>query len=327
MRRLLSYVVLLTAVACAPTVLPPGPEIVSPTLAVEGFIASDGAALPVRRWLPASGPKAVVIALHGFNDYSNFFTEPGAFLAAHDIAAYAFDQRGFGQAPHRGIWPGIKAYTKDLKAFVGEVRADHPDVPLFLLGESMGGAVAMAAMTDGNAPEVDGVILSAPAVWGRETMPFYQTWALWIGAHTVPWMELTGRSLRLKASDNIEMLRALGRDPLVIKATRIDAVYGLADLMDEALASSARLKAPTLILYGEKDEIIPKKPTYTMLKRLPVDNVGGFTVALYEGGYHMLLRDLKAEIVWRDIAAWIADKTAPLPSGADERARMVLVDE
>jgi len=315
---------LLMVAACTPTVLPPGPEIAGPVLSTDGFIAADGASLPVRKWLPDSGPKAVVIALHGFNDYSNFFTDPGTFLAGHGIAAYAFDQRGFGRAPNRGLWPGPAAYVNDLKAFVGEMRITHPGVPLFLLGESMGGAVAIAAMTGKDAPEVDGVILSAPAVWGRETMPFYQTWALWIGAHTVPWAELTGRGLKLKASDNIEMLRALGRDPLVIKKTRIDAIYGLADLMDEALASSARLHAPTLILYGEKDEIIPKKPTYRMLESLPAGNADKFTVALYEEGYHMLLRDLKAETIWRDIAAWIADKTAPLPSGADKRARTVL---
>jgi acylglycerol lipase len=50
-------------------------------------------------------------------------------------------------------------------------------------------------------------------------------------------------------------------------------------------------------------------------------------VALYESGFHMLLRDLQAETVWTDIAAWIADRDVALPSGADLRAAAVMARE
>ena len=158
---------------------------------------------------------------------------------------------------------------------------------------------------------IDGVILSAPAVWGRETMPWYQTMMLWISAHIMPGAKLTGRGLKIKASDNIEMLRALGRDPLVIKKTRIDAVYGLTNLMDAALNASDSLKLPMLVLYGEKDEIIPRKPTELMLSRLPESTQDARKVIYYENGYHMLIRDLQAAVVWRDIATWIGSRTNP----------------
>jgi hypothetical protein len=58
--------------------------------------------------------------------------------------------------------------------------------------------------------------LAAPALWARDFMPWYQRWLLGILSHTVPWLTLTGESVGVMASDNIEMLRALGRDPLVI---------------------------------------------------------------------------------------------------------------
>ena len=58
------------------------------------------------------------------------------------------------------------------------------------------------------------------------------------------------------------------------------------------------------------------------MRLMPKD--GRNRTALYTGGYHMLLRDLKAERVWRDIAAWIDDPRAPLPSGADARAQKLL---
>ncbi|MCH8214459.1 MAG: alpha/beta hydrolase [Proteobacteria bacterium] len=314
--------------ACAPRVNAPGPAVTRPALAADGFLAADGEKLPLRTWMPEDGaPRAVIVALHGFNDYSNFFTDPGTFLATEGIATYAYDQRGFGQTRQPGLWSGVGAYADDLKAVTEAVRRRHPGVPLYLLGESMGGAVIMVAMTGPGAPEVDGIILSSPAVWGRSTMPWYQRLALWLGAHTVPWMTVTGRGLGIKPSDNIEMLRALGRDPLVIKETRVDTIYGLVNLMDAALESSAAFDRAALILYGAHDEIIPMGPTRAMVRHLPPSAGKRQRLALYEDGYHMLLRDLQARTVWVDIAAWITDPGAPLPSGADERAATILAKD
>lgn len=317
MREIAAPALLSLLAACAPIVERPGPAVTEPRLYDYFFVAADGAALPYRVWMPDdAAPKAVIVALHGFNDYSNFFAMPGEYFRERGIASYAYDQRGFGATAKAGLWPGGAALKDDLRAFAGLVRRRHPDAPLFLLGESMGGAVILAAGADAPLP-AEGAILSAPAVWGRAAMPWVQRAALWLGARAAPWAKVSGRGLDITPSDNIEMLKALGRDPLVIKETRVDAVHGLVGLMDEALAAAARFEARALILYGRKDEIIPKAPTRLMIERLPAIKERQKT-AFYENGYHMLLRDLGAETPWRDIAAWIADGSRPLPSGADQ---------
>lgn len=317
LRRLTLTLVLLSQIACAPVRDRPLERGATPQLRPAHFVAADGAVLPVRAWLPKPGPvAAVIVALHGFGDYSNFFAAPGAYLSARGIACYAYDQRGFGNAPGRGRWPGTRAYLEDLRDFVAEAKRRHPGAPLYILGESMGGAEAIVAMTGDDPPPADGLILSAPAVWGRVAMPWYQRWLLEGAMATAPWMELTGSGLNILASDNIEMLRGLGRDPLVIKATRVDAIYGLADLMDQALERSARLRTQTLVLYGERDEVVPREPIRLMLAKMQGADA---KVALYEQGYHLLLRDLQARKPWDDILAWIARSDAPLPSGADRR--------
>jgi alpha-beta hydrolase superfamily lysophospholipase len=191
----------------------------------------------------------------------------------------------------------------------------------------MGGGVVMIAMTDEDKPDVDGIVLIAPAVWGRETMPWYQRLALWIGAHTIPDMTLTGKGLKIKPSDNIPMLIEFGKDPLVIKETRIETIYGLTNLMDLALRRATQLSSPALILYGNHDEVIPKAPTALMLSRLPNVGKGTQRIGLYEKGYHMLLRDLQRKTVWNDIGAWITDGTSPLPSGADQGDLTMLSEE
>ena len=286
------------------------------------FVAADGARLPLRRWLPDGRPKAVILGLHGFNDYSRAFAVPAAAWAKDGIATYAYDQRDFGAAPERGRWPGRAVLAADAATACRVLRRLYPGIPLYLLGESMGGAVAIVAMTGESGtsiPDVDGVILAAPAVWGRATMDVVPRVALWVGVRLAPGLALTGRSLHILASDNIPMLRALARDPLVIKETRIDTIWGLVNLMDAALAAAPRLHTPMLLMYGAHDEIIPKRAVRRFVGGLRRAPRGYRSFAYYPHGYHMLLRDLEGPLVTADVAGWILMPGERSVAGVDRR--------
>ena len=309
------WLVCMIVTACAPHLERAGPRTSAPVLGAQQIVTGDGAALPIRSWRATGEPSAVVLALHGFNDYSKSFEEPARFWAQSGITTYAYDQRGFGAAPHPGRFATTDTLVADLASASHLLRARHPGLPLYLLGESMGAAVIMAGITSNERPESDGIILAAPAVWGRATMNPLLRAALWIGAHTVPWMRVTGRGLKIRPSDNVEMLRALARDPLVIKETRIDSLYGLVNLMDEALAAAPQLDGRMLLLYGANEQLIPGRSIDSLVKHLPENPER--RIANYKMGYHMLLRDLGANAVLSDVAAWITSPDAPLPSGAD----------
>lgn len=325
--RLMLISAVLLSSACTPVVSNHSNQIVgNAQLTDTAFVTADAAILPLTRW-PVANPKAVIIALHGFNDYRRFFGSTAEYLQQQQIFSYAYDQRGFGESPNTGIWAGNDAYVQDLAEFTKLIKAQHPGTPVFLLGESMGGAIVIDAMSRAEKPAVAGIILSAPAVWGRQTMPWYQTSLLWTLSHTLPWMTLTGKGLEIMPSDNIEMLRELGRDPLVIKETRVDAIYGLTDLMDAALSSAEKLNADTLLLYGKKDEIVPPEPTILFAQKLLSKQPAHKTIAYYENGYHMLLRDLEAPLIWQDIAHWVIDSCSELPSGADQNSSKLLYDQ
>jgi acylglycerol lipase len=318
--RTLTILVAVLLAACTPRLQDPGPDAQMPKpprLTETSFVTADGTQLPLRRWEPETSPRAVVLALHGFNDYSNAFDAAGTWLAANGVLTLAYDQRGFGGSDQRGIWPGEDTLAGDAHGAVAAVRHAYPGMPVYALGESMGGAVLMRAWDETPLP-VDGVILVAPAVWGRITMPFYQTASLWMFAHTMPWLTLTGEGIQRNPSDNVEMLRALGRDPLVIKSTRIDAMWGIVNLMDDALDASERFDAPALLLYGAHDDIVPPAASRAMLDRLPDAAASHRRIAVYDSGFHMLLRDLQGEAVLADILAWIENRDAALPSGADK---------
>jgi len=112
---------------------------------------------------------------------------------------------------------------------------------------------------------------------------------------------------------------ALARDPLVIKETRVDTIYGLLRLDGRGTRFGAVLEAPLLIMYGAKDEIVPKTPIRRFVGRLSAECRGHARLAWYGDGYHML-RDLEGPIVTADVANWVLDPAAPLPSGADRGA-------
>jgi alpha-beta hydrolase superfamily lysophospholipase len=303
---------------CATTAVLPARPPALPSMTLNAIYTPDGADLPLRTFLPAEPPRAAIVALHGFNDYSNAFSEAGLYFIKHGIALYAYDQRGFGDAPARGRWVGQRQLADDLYLAIDLVHQRHPGVPVFVIGDSMGGAIAMVALSAPAHPPVDGAILIAPAVRGRDTLTALQRGVLSVMDSTFPWFEVTGQGLRVVPSDNITMLRQLADDPLIIKHTRVDTLRGLVDLMDDASAAAPALTVPTLVQAGERDEIVTPVPTCLMLARLPRRPPGAWRFVLYPRGYHMLIRDREGEMVLADMARWIADRGAALPSG-DER--------
>lgn len=285
-----------------------------PLLAERQAVMDDGHRLPLHRWGEPDKARALVLALHGFNDYGNAFAGLGERLAAAGVLTYAVDQRGFGAGAGPGRWAGEERMTADLVELAALLRERHPGLPLYVLGESMGGAVVMA--TPRIAGLADGLVLIAPAVWSRETMHPLQRFVLALAAYGLPSLKLTGRGLDIRPSDNIPMLRQFSADPLVIKETRVDALWGLTNLMDQAAAAAPGLAPPALILYGEHDQIIPRRAFCAMLATLPPAEPA-IRVVLYRDGWHMLTRDLQGERVMSDIAAWVNDQRAALPSGEE----------
>jgi len=311
---------LLVLNACAPVLQQAGrPDagFAGPRLEDHAFISFDGARLGLTRW-DAEGPAppwAVIVGVHGMDDYANAFHLAAPWWAARGVTTYAFDQRGFGRSPGRGIWAPDALRTEDLRTLVALARERHPGALVAVVGESLGGAVAIEAFASARPPDADRLILAAPAVWGWSTQPLPYRVLLWLAAHLAPGKVFTPPDWltdHVSASDNRAELIAMGRDPLMIWGARTDALYGLVNTMQNAAQSLSRLRTPTLYLYGAHDQIIPRAATRRAVRRLPRNG----RTAYYPDGWHLLLRDRQAPRVWGDILAFIRDPAAPPPSGA-----------
>ena len=309
--RWLSVVGALALAGCAvggPLAAPSGPA--PPQLAQAHLSANDGTPLALSQWSTGE-PRAIILAVHGYGDYGpSTFDTAARFWAGQGIATYAYDQRGFGRNSSFGQWPGAGALVADLRAVARQIRARHPCAPLVVAGHSMGGGVALAAAGQGPDTEkldADGLVLAAPAIWGgAELNPLHRI-AAWAAAAVVPDRRFTGEGLiRIQASDNIEVLRALGRDPHYLRPPSAREIFGLVRLTDMAGAAAETVDIASLLLLGKKDQIVPNARVRRIFARL----TGPRQVIEYQEGWHLLFRDLQAERVWQDVADWTL-ATAP----------------
>ncbi|MCG8440602.1 MAG: lysophospholipase, partial [Caulobacterales bacterium] len=224
--------------ACAPQVqqpLVPPSHFDGPKLEEDALVSFDGARLGLQSWLPGGEPWAVIVAVHGMSEYAEAFYLAGPWFAEQGVAVYAYDQRGFGRSPGRGVWPGAELMARDLETALTLARARHPDAPTAVLGESMGAATVMSTLARAEEPLADRVVLVAPGVRGWSALPVHYKLSLAVAAHVAPRRAVRPpRGVSVQATDNLEALYKNGDDPLFLRDTRFDMLHGLISLMEEA---------------------------------------------------------------------------------------------
>ena len=262
-------------------------------------LGTGATSIAVTEWRPTAEPVAVILAVHGYGDYgSSTFSTAAEEWAELGIVTYAYDQRGFGRNPSNGDWPGHDALITDLTTVAALIRRQHPAKPLTLIGHSMGGGVVTAALGETEI-DVNRAVLLAPALWGGDNLsPFLRAMAH--TAHTLaPDKRWSGNGIiKIQASDNIEMLRSLGKDPLYVRNPSSREFVGLIRLMDRAVTAAPEVETPVLVIYGSKDEVVPEEPiedAYATFK-------GPKRYEKVPTGWHMLLRDLKGDVVRKMVA-------------------------
>lgn len=300
-----------------PSVISLMPDKITPSHVLEAtplrFDLPGGESLVARVWATPD-PRHIVLGVHGFNDYSKAF-EPLAQHLAGTLGAtfYAYDQRGFGANPKPGIWPGSNVLLADLRHIAAQLRSKHPGLSLTVVGESMGGALVWVAAAELPGLAADNIVLKAPAVWGENSMPWYQRFGLKFMNAVAPNMTLTGQgaqSLGITPTNDPDVVRDMSRDPLFIKATRVSSLAGVTGLMGRAQNLSTTPTQRSLILYGLQDRIIPPAPVCDWLTHLNTSGVQSerLDFVIYPKGWHLLTRQLQSREVLQDVQQWLLKK-------------------
>ena len=265
---------------------------------------SGGERLFCRYW-PVADARATLVALHGLGDHSGLYPMLGEALTARGIEVFQPDLRGNGRSGgQRGYieaWADLRA---DLAALVNRVRAEGRTPPLFVLGMSLGGLVALDYALQ--YPEgLRGVIAMSPP----------------LGELGVPAALLAlGRVLsRVWPRFSLETgmdLSGLSRDPTVVARILADPLFhrrGTARLSTEVTRTIHRLQraapefpVPLLVQHGTADRMVLPEGS-----RQFVAHVGhpDHRLIEYDGAYHALLADLESERVLADLGDWILQRT------------------
>ena len=205
-------------------------------------------------WDPKPQLRAVIAIVHGVLEHSGRNANVVNFLVPHGYALWAFDLRGHGRSPgQRGYIQQWSEFRKDLGAFLELIRTRDGDTPVFLLGHSMGGLIALEYCL--HYPEgLQGVILSGPAIGEISLSPLLRKLS-WV-------LDLIWPSMPLTPTLDIS---AISRDPAVIQGRKEDPLVhqtGTPRLAMEIMKAIAwvqahadELRLPMLIVQGTADRL------------------------------------------------------------------------
>jgi alpha-beta hydrolase superfamily lysophospholipase len=269
------------------------------TLLSGRFPASDHAAVPYRLW-PAAQPRAVVLLLHGAFDYSGAFDEIGPKFAARGFTAFAYDQRGFGATRSRRHWCGRKRMVKDAIDAVSFIRGRYGSLPVFIVGESMGAAIAVN--TAAAAPDLDisGIVLAAPGAIAGGLRRMFASLLVRLVEYFAPDSELTIERLSARELNASSAIRLLC-DPMVLRGVRPAMAFGLLELAAAAVEAARKVTVPVLTMVGSKEDFLRTKCIAQLHKSL----TGEKTWREFEGGPHLLLHWQKSDKVLTEVLGWI----------------------
>tara|TARA_B100000676_G_C17990435_1_gene794558 strand:- start:38 stop:961 length:924 start_codon:yes stop_codon:yes gene_type:complete len=257
-------------------------------------------ATTLREWQPTDTPDAVILGLHSFGDYGAAFDTLGPYFAEAGHLLVSYDQAGFGERSQQGKWAGEKQLVSEAVAQI-EHLYERYQRPVFLIGESLGGAVAILAAL--KVPEkVAGIALAGPAV--REGIRLRYGWnaAIASAAFIAPGYRLTVDRQPDDPTLAAHSAQRLANDPRVIRNVRMDSYWGLIQLADNASDRAPALTTPSLLLYGGRDNSVPEAGIQHLRAHLADRGEYRF----YPQGPHLLLQGAQWQTVADDILDWIA---------------------
>jgi alpha-beta hydrolase superfamily lysophospholipase len=273
----------------------------------EGELTGVGGVRLYRQaWIPDGQPRGVVVLAHGLSEHSGRYQHVAARLVGGGFAFEAYDQRGHGRSDGPRSFVEMDAVVADLDAQVDAAGAAHPDVPLFLLGHSMGGLIATEyAIREQR--KLSGLILSSPLAALEAASPVTRMTARVISL-VAPRLGLVDIDSALVSRDP-EVVRAYDADPLVFRR-RLPArtVSQLAQAVSSLPERARAITVPVLIMYGSGDHLVP--PAGSVMLDSVISSQDK-TLKVYDGLYHEIFNEPEQKQVLGDLCAWLSAHIEP----------------
>ncbi|MEP9327493.1 lysophospholipase [Paraburkholderia phymatum] len=268
----------------------------------------DALALPLYRWHVAGPRRATIALIHGLAEHARRYATLAHTLTAHGIELVAVDLRGHGNAPGRRAWvERFDDYLLDAHALVAEAARNGG--PLFLMGHSMGGAIAALHAIERHADDardLSGLILSSPALAPGRDVP---RWMLALSQKiSLVWPRFPAMKIDATLLSRDQHVVAANRNDPLVHHGAIPARTGAELLlaMQRIELGRARLRTPLLIWHGSADKLTEPQGSRDFGAHAGSPDK---TLTLYDGSYHETMNDLDRERVIDALVAWIVARS------------------
>lgn len=274
------------------------------------LVNADGQYLFCRYWEPSGTPKALIFVSHGAGEHCGRYDELAQMLKRLDMLVFAHDHVGHGQSEgERMVVSDFQVFVRDLLQHVNTVQKDYPEIPVFLLGHSMGGAISILAAAE-RQTHFSGMILISPLILANpESASTLKVLAAKLLNFVLPNISL-GRIDSSVLSRNKTEVDRYNSDPLICHAG-VKVCFGiqLLNAVSRVERAMPRLTLPILLLQGSADRLCDSKGAYLLMESSPSQDK---TLKMYEGAYHVLHKELPevTSSVLHEINTWVSHRIA-----------------
>jgi alpha-beta hydrolase superfamily lysophospholipase len=252
-------------------------------------------------WHPDGEPRAVLGILHGAGGHSSQYSHVGEYLASRGYAVYGLDVRGYGRSEgHRAYVDSWQDYRDDLRTFLQVVGKEVPGTPVFLLGQSMGGAMALDYAL--HQPEgLDGVVASGVPLEQAAVSPMMLVAARFL-ARVWPRFSVSLEADKSAITRDPAEIKKREDDPLWFASTTARTGVEFLKSMDWVKAHGPELRVPLLMNHGEKDTMALPGGAKAFFETVTYPDK---ELCIYEGGHHDPYCDLDRDQALADLEDWI----------------------
>ncbi|XP_004692379.1 PREDICTED: monoglyceride lipase isoform X1 [Condylura cristata] len=276
----------------------------------------DGLYLFCRYWKPTGAPKALVFVSHGAGEHCGRYDEVAQMLVGLEMLVFAHDHVGHGQSEgERMVVSDFSVFVRDVLQHVDMMQKDYPGLPVFLLGHSMGGAIAI--LTAAERPgHFSGMVLISPLVIANpESATTFKVLAAKVLNLVMPNMSLGPIDSSVLSRNKAEVDN-YNSDPLICRAG-LKVCFGiqLLNAVSRVERALPRLTLPLLLLQGSADRLCDSKGAYLLMESAKSQDK---TLKIYEGAYHVLHKELPevTNSVFQEISLWFSQRTAAARKGS-----------
>ncbi|MEV2268184.1 alpha/beta hydrolase [Nonomuraea africana] len=248
--------------------------------------------IAIRVW-PNERPRYLAILVHGYGEHLGRYEHVAAALVAHGAAVYGPDHRGHGLSQgERVLIEDFEDVVTDVHAVAERARAEHPGVPVVVIGHSMGGLIA-TRYAQRYGPSLAALVLSGPVIGRWEAIDLLLT------LEEMPDIPIDPATL----SRDLTVGAAYAADTLVWHGPfKRPTVEAFAATMEEIAKAGSLGALPTLWIHGADDRLVPLEGSRRGIEAVRGDDL---TERIYPGARHEVFNETNKEEVLAEVTAFV----------------------